>query len=123
MTRTSLLTGVLVMFCLAGPALAGEPAAIPRATKPQVHQAVDRALKYVQTESAAWLNTRKCAACHHVPLPLWAMSEAERQGYTIDKKYVTDTFESLLGSKEKLLSTRIFPDPAAPADPRPRPEG
>jgi hypothetical protein len=112
-----------VGLCLSQPALAGEPARPPRATTPQVQQAVDRAIKYLQAESADWLKTRKCAACHHVPLPLWALSEAERQGYAIDRKYVADTVESLLGSKEKLLASRIFPDPAAPPDPRPQGRG
>jgi Prenyltransferase and squalene oxidase repeat len=111
MTRTSVLALVLLGLCLSRPALADQPTAIPRSTKPQVHQAVDRATKYLQTESASWLNTRKCAACHHVPMPLWALNEADRQGYTIDKKYVADTFESLLGSRDKLLASRIFPIP------------
>jgi hypothetical protein len=60
----------------------------------------------MQTESAAWLNTRKCAACHHVPMPLWTLSEAERQGYAIEKKFVADTTESLLGSTDKMSSAR-----------------
>src|SRR3954452_14228528 len=111
MTRTSSLAWVLLGLCLSRPALADQPTAISRATRPQVHQAVDRATKYLQTESASWLNTRKCAACHHVPMPLWALNEADRQGYTIDKKYVADTFESLLGSKDKLMASRIFPIP------------
>src|SRR5262249_32630072 len=80
-------------------------------------------VKYLQAESAAWLNTRKCAACHHVPLPLWALGEAERHGYAIDSKFVADTIESLLGSKDKLLSSRIFPNPADPPDPRPQGRG
>jgi pimeloyl-ACP methyl ester carboxylesterase len=74
-------------------------------------------------ESAAWLNTRKCAACHHVPLPLWALGEAERQGYAVDKRFVAATLESLLGSKDKLLSSRIFPNPADRPDPRPQGRG
>jgi hypothetical protein len=123
MARTCSLPWVLLALCLWRPALAGEPASTPRATTPQAQQAVDRAIKYLQTESAAWLNTRKCAACHHVPLPLWALGEAERQGYAIDKKFVTDTVESLLGSKDKLLSSRIFPNPADPPDPRPQGRG
>jgi hypothetical protein len=110
-------------LCLAQPALAGEPARAPRATTPQVQQTVERAIKYLQTESADWLNTRKCAACHHVPLPLWALGEAERQGYAIDKKFMADTVESLLGSKDKLMSSRIFSNPADPPDPRPQGRG
>jgi hypothetical protein len=56
-------------------------------------------------------------------MPLWALSEADRQGYTIDKKFVADTTESLLGSKDKLMVSKIFPDPAAPPDPRPQGRG
>jgi hypothetical protein len=114
---------VLLGLCLARPALAGEPASTPRATTPQAQQAVDRATKYLQKESGAWLKTRKCAACHHVPLPLWALAEAGRQGYVIDRKFVTGTVESLLGSKDKLISSKIFPNPAQRADPRPQGRG
>ena len=114
-------------LCFATPARAQVPAAIPAAIPPatteQVQQTVDRAIGYLQTESAAWLNTRKCAACHHVPMPLWALSEAERQGYAIDKKFVADTTESLLGSKDKLMASKIFPNPADPPDPRPQGRG
>src|SRR5438270_10439299 len=123
MTRTSSLAWGVLGLCLSRPALAGEPTSIPRATTPQVQQTVDRAIKYLQSESAAWLNTRNCAACHHVPMPLWALSEADRQGYAIDKKFVADTTESLLGSKDKLMASKIFPDPAAPPDPRPQGRG
>jgi Squalene-hopene cyclase C-terminal domain/Prenyltransferase and squalene oxidase repeat len=123
MTRTSSLAWVFLGLWLSRPALAGEPPAIPRATTPQVHQTVDRAIKYLQTECAAWLNTRKCAACHHVQMPLWALGEAGQQGYAVDKKFMAVTVESLLGNKEKLLASKIFPDPAAPPDPRPQGRG
>src|SRR5215813_3854154 len=123
MTRTSSLAWVLLGLCLSRPALADQPTAIPRATTQQVHQTVDRAIGYIQTESAAWLKTRKCAACHHVPLPLWALGEADRQGYAIDKRFVADTTESLLGSRDKLMASRIFPNPADPPDPRPQGRG
>jgi hypothetical protein len=122
-TRTSSLAWGLLGLCLSWPVLAGEPAAIPRAATRQVQQTVDRATKYLQCESAAWLNSRKCAACHHVPMPLWALGEAERQGYAIDKQFVADTTESLLGSKDKLKASKIFPDPADPPDPRPQGRG
>ncbi|MDB5308480.1 MAG: hypothetical protein JWO38_2682 [Gemmataceae bacterium] len=123
MNRTSPLAWVLLGLCLSQPGLAGEPTPIPRETTPQVHRTVDRAINYLQTESAAWLSTRQCAACHHVPMPLWAVGEAARQGYVIDEKFVADTVESLLGSKDKLLASKIFPDPAAPPDPRPQGRG
>src|SRR5215470_653066 len=120
MARTFWLALSYLGLCFSRPALADEPASIPHATRQQVQQTVERAIGYLQTESAAWLNTRKCAACHHAPMPLWALSEAERQGYAIDKKFLADTIESLLGSKDKLMTSKIFPNPADPPDPRPQ---
>jgi hypothetical protein len=99
------------------------PSPAPAATSEQIHLTIDRATKYLQIESSAWLASRGCAACHHVPLPLWALTEAQRQGYTIDRKYLAETFESLLGSKEKLLASKIFPNPADKPDPRPQGRG
>lgn len=102
---------------------AEEPSARTPASEEQIHKTVDRAVGYLKSESDSWLKTRKCAACHHVPMPLWALSEADRQGYAVDKQYVTDTIESLLGSEENLMASRIFPDPDAPPDPRPQGKG
>jgi hypothetical protein len=56
-------------------------------------------------------------------MPLWALSEAQRQGYAINQKFVADTTEALLGSKDKLMASRIFPNPADPPDPRPSGRG
>lgn len=123
MARNSSFVVLSLSLCFASACRTEEPAALPVATTDQIQQSVDRAIGYLQAESAAWLNTRKCAACHHVPMPLWALSEAEQQGYAIDKKFLADTIESLLGSKEKLLISRIFPNPADPPDPRPQGRG
>jgi len=123
MARAPGLTALGLGLCLSQLTLADEPASIPRATPEQVHRTIERAIDYIQTESAAWLETRRCAACHHVPMPLWALGEAERQGYAIDKTFVTDTTELLLGSREKLLTSKIFPNPADPPDPRPQGRG
>jgi hypothetical protein len=122
MTRTSWFVTILGL-ALSRLALADEPASVPSATPQRVQQTVERAIGYLQTESASWLNTRKCAACHHVPLTLWALSEAERQGYAIDKKFMAVTTESLLGSKDRLMASKIFPNPADPPDPRPQGRG
>lgn len=123
MVRLSSIMIVSLGLYLSGPVRAEDSAQIPAATTQQVHQTVDRAIDYLQAESARWLKTRGCAACHHVPMPLWALSEAARHGYTIDQKYLADTTESLLGDKDKLKASRIFPDPAAPPDPRPQGRG
>jgi hypothetical protein len=98
-------------------------AAIPGATPAQVHQTVDRAIGYLQAESGGWLATRHCAACHHAGMPLWAMGEARRQGYAVNSSFMEKTFESLLGGRDKLMASRIFPDPSGPIDPRPQARG
>jgi hypothetical protein len=123
MTRTSHLARFVLALCLPALALADNPTSISPASPEQIHQAADRAIGYLQTESGSWLRTRHCAACHHAPLALWALGEAERQGYAIDEKYLADTTESLLGSKDKLMASGIFPNPAAPPDPRPQARG
>ncbi len=123
MAHTSRLVVFFLGLCLSRFVVAGEPGSVPSASSDQVRRSVERAIGYLQTESASWLNTRKCAACHHVPMPLWALSEAERQGYAIDKKFLADTTESLLGSKEKLIASKIFPNPAETPDPRPQGRG
>jgi hypothetical protein len=123
MARTSSFAALILALCLSPLAIADEPVPVPSAIPQQVQQAVERAIGYLQVESAAWLNTRKCAACHHVPMPLWALTEAERQGYAIDKKFVAETTESLLGSKDRLMTSKIFPNPADPPDPRPQGRG
>jgi hypothetical protein len=83
-------------------------AAIPPATTEQIQQTVDRAIGYLQTESAAWLNTRKCAACHHVPMPLWAWAKPSNTA-TIDAKYVTET--TVAGQQETCCRRRSFQRP------------
>jgi hypothetical protein len=117
------LAAFLLALGLSQFAVADEPAPVPPARPQQVRRAVERAIGYLQAESAAWLRTRKCAACHHVPMPLWALGEAGRQGYAIDKRFLADTIESLLGTRDKLVASRIFPDPAVPPDPRPQGRG
>jgi hypothetical protein len=116
-------TTLVVANCWVAMARADEANGIPSPSPPQIEQAVNRAIVYLQAESAEWLKTRKCAACHHVPMPLWALSEAERQGYAIDRQYLNATIEALLGNQENLLATKIFPDPAGQPDPRPQGRG
>jgi len=104
-------------------ALADAPPPAPPEAPPAVRQSVDRAIGYLQTESAAWLSQRKCAACHHAGMPLWALGEAGRQGYAVDRKFLADTIENNLGGPEKLIASRLVPGPKDPPDPRPMARG
>jgi prenyltransferase beta subunit len=119
MSRLSPLV-IVTALCFCPAAFADKPAAAPSpATPQQVHQSVQRSLKYLQAESTSWLNTRGCAACHHVALPLWSMIEAQRQGYSVDKKFVTETTDRVLGSHEKMIASRLLPGPKEQIDTRP----
>ena len=95
MARTSWFAALLLGICLSRLVMADEPAPVARpATAQHVQQSVERAIGYLQAESAAWLKQRKCAACHHAAMPLWALNEASRQAYAIDRKFVADTAEA-----------------------------
>jgi hypothetical protein len=102
MARTSWFAAFFLGLCLSRLALADEPVAIPPAQPQQVRQTVDRAIGYLQTESAAWWGTRKCAACHHLPMPLWALGEADRQGYLDCHRfhYCIDLTGVMIGAEE-----------------------
>jgi hypothetical protein len=108
---------ILVAVCLASSSRADEPSAN------SVHKSVDRAIHYLQTDSAAWLSQRKCAACHHASMPFWALAEADKHGYTIDKKLLTDSIESTIGSREKMIASGLVARPDAPPDTRPMAKG
>jgi hypothetical protein len=123
MARNFSLPVFCLGICLSRFGLADESPAYPPATQEQVTQTVERAIGYLQNESAAWLKSRKCAACHHVPMVLWSLSEAEAQGYTIDKKFLADTTESTIGSAEKMMASKIMSNPADPPDTRPLARG
>ncbi len=123
MARTCRFALIFLGLCLAHLAVAGEPGSIHSSKPQQVQQTVERAIRYLETESTTWWKTRQCAACHHLPMPLWALSEAERQGYAIDKEFMAETTDALLGSRDKLIASKIFPNPAVAPDPRPQGRG
>ena len=122
MIRMSLLT--LLALCLFLSRLAAdEKMAYPAATTEQIQQTIDRSIAFLQTEGADWVKTRGCAACHHVPIPIWALSEAKRNGYSIDEKFVADTLELMFGSMDRMIAAKIFYGPNDPPDPRPQGRG
>jgi hypothetical protein len=123
MTRPSCFAICLFALCVPRLALAEPAAAVRPATTQQVQHAVGRAVGYLQSESGTWLTQRKCAACHHVAMPLWAMSEAGRQGYAIDRRFVADTAEATLGGPEQMIASKLVNGPNDPPDTRPMARG
>lgn len=123
MARATALVLLTLGVCVPQAGVAEDTVVIPRATTEQVHHAVDSAVDYIQKESNNWQKTRVCAACHHVPMAIWALSEAEQQGYTIDKTFLVETVESSLGSEEKLIAAKLIPGPNDKPDTRPMASG
>jgi hypothetical protein len=101
------------------PAASSSPPARKIQPSTQVHQAVDRAVVYLQSESSLWMKQRRCASCHHAGMALWSLNEAARFGFAVDKDFVAQTTESIVGSHEKMMASKLIANPADPPDTRP----
>lgn len=123
MNRTSLIAVIVVAISFTLNARGGERGLETHSSARDVRQTVEGAIEYLQNESGTWLRVRKCAACHHAAMPMWALGEAERQGYAVNRKFLADMAEATLGGPKEMIASRIADDPAAPPDPRPMAKG
>jgi hypothetical protein len=74
-----------------------EPVCSPR----QAHKAIERGLAFLKADAEKWQTERKCATCHHGTMTVWALCEAERQGYPVDAENLEDVAE---WTKERLAT-------------------
>lgn len=123
MIRSFLLAAFVLVISVSLDARAGERALETHSPSRNVRQTVEAAIGYLQTESGTWLRVRKCAACHHAAMPMWALGEAERQGYAVNRKFLADMAEGTLGGPKEMIASKIANDPAAAPDPRPMARG
>ncbi len=89
-----------LLTAVALPARAGRAA--PRAGTPepsaaQVRKAVQGGLAFLEKEGVAWMDQRKCIACHHAPFLLWSHHEARRRGFAIDEQKLRAWTDRSLG--------------------------
>jgi hypothetical protein len=64
---------------------------------------IGRGLSFLEKQGVAWLDQRKCIACHHGAWLIWGLAEARRSGIAVDAK----KFESLSSRVVKMyLSDR-----------------
>ena len=82
MSRTSLL----LVVCAASLAPAVPVRAEPPATKRDARQALEKSLPFLEKEGLAWMNDKKCIACHHGAFLLWSHHEARARGLAVDAK-------------------------------------
>ena len=78
-------------FLFAAPLSAEETSpANPTAAKPaalsvkELRPAIEKGLAFLEKEGLAWMNQRKCIACHHGAFLLWSHNEARTRGFTVE---------------------------------------
>lgn len=49
-----------------------------------VRHSIERSLPFLEKGAVQWMQTKKCATCHHVPMMLWAHQEARKQGFAVN---------------------------------------
>jgi hypothetical protein len=79
------------MFTLALALLTAQmptPAAAP--TQPAMRRSVEKSLVFLRDEGVAWMETKKCASCHAVPMTLWSQNEAVRRNFAVDQPTLKD---------------------------------
>jgi hypothetical protein len=76
---------------------------------------VRNALAFLGSDTFAWREQRKCAACHHGPMFVWAANVAGARGYAVSKSDVSEITRWLTVDD----SARVFPRTTAASDERP----
>ena len=80
---------VLSLLSLAAPLTAGEVAP----TSDELKAAISRAIPMLEKGSAGSAEQRECFTCHNQALPVMALAEAERAGFSIDRENLTRQVE------------------------------
>lgn len=61
------------------------PFSMAAAAGPDVRQTVVRALPYVVERGGWWIEEKKCVSCHRVAFTTWALLEAGKRGFDVDR--------------------------------------
>jgi hypothetical protein len=80
----------LATISLIGLVVAGEPQAQPAPDAAAVRKCIERSLPFLEKGAVEWMQTKKCATCHHVPMMLWTHFEARRRGFAVNEKAVQE---------------------------------
>jgi squalene-hopene/tetraprenyl-beta-curcumene cyclase len=74
---------------------------------PQLQQVVQRSTAYLEKEGATWMKKQQCASCHHIPVMVWALSEARQRGYRVNEKLLAEVMSWALAAENH---AQVFPD-------------
>jgi hypothetical protein len=96
--------GFLVLLA-APPGRAARAAdAVPPA---DLRRAIERSTSYLEKEGVAWMKKQQCAACHHIPMMVWALNEVRNRGYPVDEKALGEVARWTLAETNH---AQVFPD-------------
>ena len=76
-------------------------------TGPPLRQVVQRSTEFLEKEGAAWMKKQQCASCHHIPVMVWALSEARHRGYRVNEKLLGEVTAWALAAENH---AQVFPD-------------
>ena len=78
----------------------------PRPAPKREVDAVQRAVPFLMSEGAKWIEDKKCISCHMVPFMLWSLTEAEAAGFEVpDDEFRAKTQWSLDDAKTRGFGT------------------
>jgi hypothetical protein len=98
------LGAVRVLAAVAGPARSAAPE--DAASAQRGRDAVKRALQFLLKDTPKWREDRECSTCHHGTMTVWALSEANRQGYEV----APESFAEIVRwAKDRLLGRIDLP--------------
>jgi hypothetical protein len=96
----------ILLMVVAGPPALERPLE-EETTGPQFRQVVRRSTDFLAKGGAAWMRKQQCASCHHIPVMVWALSEARQRGYRVDEKLLGEVTSWALAADNH---ARVFPD-------------
>jgi hypothetical protein len=96
----------ILLMVVAGPAAPERPPG-EETSAPQLRQVVQRSTEFLEKEGAAWMKKQQCASCHHIPVMVWALSEARNRGYRVNELLLGEVTTWALAAENR---AQVFPD-------------
>jgi hypothetical protein len=96
----------LLLMAVTGPAAPERPRD-EQTSGPPVRQVVQRSTEFLEKDGAAWMKKQQCASCHHIPVMVWALSEARKRGYRVNEELLGEVTSWALAADNH---AQVFPD-------------
>ncbi|MCE9529421.1 MAG: hypothetical protein K8R36_25510 [Planctomycetales bacterium] len=80
-------------ICLLAGLLSDAPAPEPA----DVRKVIERSIPFLEKEGVAWLEIKKCATCHHVPMMIWTHHDARQRGFKVNEEAASKLETAAIG--------------------------